>query len=129
MRSVLAALVLLLLLPLPVSHAEPINLTFDGEVPARPSDTVSLSRDDYLKLRVGSYIFGFNDFDLSLTVLHQRISVGIYYDGNALLGEKVLALQKRFERQIPLMLQDIPWIGGYSLLVSVYRESATASER
>jgi len=81
------------------------------------------TRVDWLKVVVGNYIWGFNEFDTSLVVHDDgSINVGIYYDMSTQSREKASQLKERFEEQIPMRLKQYAWARNIKLIVSVYSE-------
>lgn len=89
---------------------------------AQSDSTLTLTKNDFLEFKIGSYINGFNEFDHSIIVGDKMVSIGIYFD-NAKQNEfKARELKKRFETQIPKILEKYSWTKDYVLLVSVYGE-------
>ena len=85
---------------------------------------LELSKADYIKLLVSSYVHGFKEFDTSVMAFDDgSISVGIYYDSNFGSANRARQLSRRFEKQIPFLLSKYDWGKEISLSVNVYGEN------
>jgi len=84
---------------------------------------LEVSKADYIKLIVSSYVHGFKEFDTSVTTFNDgSVSVGIYYDVSTQSSSRAYQLQQRFEKQVPLLFGKYDWGKGIRLRVSVYGE-------
>jgi hypothetical protein len=84
-------------------------------------DELKISRDDYLKLIIGNYIHGFNQFDTTLVVMNNSVSIRIYYKNEKNLDD-VQKLTERFKNQIPHILERYHWTTTTNVIVSTYQE-------
>ncbi len=83
---------------------------------------IELERNDYLNLIVGNYVHGFKEFDTSVSVIDNTVTVGIYWDSNTQNERRAISLRERFLEQIPLLLERYEWARDISVRVSVYSE-------
>ena len=84
-------------------------------------DELKISKDDYLKLIIGHYIHGFNQFDTSLVVMNNSVSIRIYYKNEKNLDD-VKKLSERFKNQIPYILERYHWTTTTDVMVNTTQE-------
>jgi len=85
-------------------------------------ETYTPTKKEWLEVKIGNYISGFNEFDTSIVVHNDySINIGIYYDITQ-SKDKALQLKERFEEKIPFILKQYEWAQGKTLLISVYSE-------
>jgi hypothetical protein len=90
-------------------------------------EKVQLTKKEYLQLVIGAYVWGFNEFDTGINIYPNLIRINIYYDIDRQSVELADSLKKRFELQIPNLIQHIPWAKDYKIDVSVYSEARLKS--
>jgi len=86
------------------------------------ADLIALDKRDYLKLIVGTYVHGFNEFDTSIWTSDELVKVGIYYNPNEQDERKAEQLAERFREQLPLILGEpqYQWANDVGIEVSVH---------
>ena len=87
------------------------------------ADSIELEKRDYLKLVVGNFVYGFNEFDTSVTVGEKSVNIGIYYNAEIQDKSRAETLADRFRKQLPLLLANYKWASDVDFAVNVYSES------
>ena len=87
------------------------------------ADLIALDKRDYLKLIVGTYVHGFNEFDTTIWTSGELVKVGIYYSPNEQDKRRAEQLAKRFREQLPLILGEpqYQWANDVGIEVSVHQ--------
>ena len=86
---------------------------------------IELEKKDYLALIVSNYVYGFNEFDMSVVGYEEAVSVGIYYDVSTQKENRAVQLSERFRKNIPKILEKYSWAKNIEVLVNVYSEDRT----
>lgn len=101
-----------------------LALLLNFSLPARAAE-VSLEQEVLLLSIVGTYVNGFKEFDTSLVIYSDTISVDIYYDDSTQSSERAESLARRFRATIPPLLIRKGLAEGMKVTVSVYGEDRT----
>ena len=106
----------------PLQQIEDLRATQETEnAKAQTSSYVVLEKRDYLKLIVGNYVHGFNEFDTTIQTSNDEIGVGIYYRPGDQDKGRAEQLAERFRKELPFILGDpgYPWAKEVTIQVSV----------
>jgi len=85
------------------------------------AELIALDKRDYLKLIVGTYVHGFNEFDTTIWTSDELVKVGIIYNPNEQDKRRAEQLAERFREQLPLILGEpqYQWANDVGIEVSV----------
>lgn len=88
-------------------------------------DLIALNKSDYLKLIVGTYVHGFNEFDTTIQTSDQLVEVGIYFDPENQDKGRAEQLAAQFRKQLPLILGEprYSWASDVEIEVSVHHSN------
>ena len=90
--------------------------------PSSESETIRLTKNDYLTLIVGNYVHGFKEFETSVTASDGTVNITIFYS-NFLDNEgRVFWLADLFQLKIPEILKQYSWAKDVTINVEVYPE-------
>jgi len=106
----------------PVQQIEDLRTADPAGKTNRHADLIALDKRDYLKLIVGTYVHGFNEFDTTIWTSDELVKVGVYYDPNEQDKRRAEQLVKRFMEQLPLILGEpqYQWANDVGIEVSVH---------
>lgn len=106
----------------PLQQIEDLRATQETEnAKAQGSSYVVLEKRDYLKLLIGNYVHGFNEFDTTVQTSNDEVLVGIYYRPVDQDKGRAEQLAKRFRKELPMVLDNpgYPWAKEVAIQVSV----------
>jgi hypothetical protein len=87
------------------------------------NEKVELTKKEYLQFVIGSYVWGFNEFDTNINIYPNLIKISIYYnieERNVILRN---SLKREFELRIRNLIQHISWAKDYKIDVSVHSKA------
>ena len=111
----------------PVQSIDELRAAKAAESPYNRADMIALDKRDYLKLIVGTYVNGFNEFDTSIWTSNEHVKVGIYYAPERQDMGRAELLADQFREQLPLLLAEpqYQWASNVEIEVSVYQVSGS----
>ena len=92
------------------------------------ADLIALDKRDYLKLIVGIYVHGFNEFDTTIWASDELVKVGIYYNPTEQDKRRAEQLAKQFREQLPLILGEPQYQWANDVGIEVDTHYALTSE-
>ena len=89
---------------------------------------IELAKKDYLALIVSNYVYGFNDYETSVTATDKLVSIGIYYDSQLHSETEYYEIADYFRAKIPEILKQYSWAKEVAIEVNFYPEKRITQE-
>ena len=107
----------------PLQQIEALRATQEAENASKGTSLVTLDKRDYLKLIVGTYVNGFNEFDTTIWTSDELVKVGIYFDPDKQDEGRAGQLAEQFREQLPLILGEAryKWASDVEIEVGVHQ--------
>ncbi|MFH1593179.1 MAG: hypothetical protein ABID09_00605 [Candidatus Omnitrophota bacterium] len=106
--GITTTIILLLLMLARISFAESLEQEY------KPT------REEWLELKVASYVNGFKEFDTKIEVVKKSVIVSIFYDYEKQSKSEADKLKRKLETEIPDLYREYDWAEKVKLVINLY---------